>query len=220
VRRTGGRTRYGATLCVVDAVRFSALSIAVAAAREQAARADILILAKSDLASSEQKKAALAALSALRERVSPIQAVRGELPANFVEDLMRSNLASAPPAGPGVIQPGWGPPGRPGSLTFTPPRLPSETELRRFLDILAPSFLRVKGIVRISDDQGDRLVLAETAGPLVSISPDERKGTGGPTPLVLIGGGTGAEGIARDAWESATTDPSVRTKSNVTEVMG
>lgn len=204
VQRTAGRARYGATICVVDAVRFGALSVAVAAAREQAARADILVLAKTDLASAEQRDDALTALNTLRGQVSPIHAVRGELPASFVQDLMSTTLESPPIAGPGVIQPGWGPSGRPGSITFTPPRLPSEDELRRFLEALAPSFLRVKGIVRISGVPDGSLVLAETAGPLVSVSPVPSVGSDAPTPLVLIGGGKEAEGIVRGAWEDVT----------------
>lgn len=186
---SGGSTRYGATVCVVDAVRFGRLALTSVAAREQAARADVLVLAKTDIASPAQISSACEALEELRPGQKVLPVVAGAVPPTFLEELRVVRLTSAPRAGAGIVVPGWGPAGRPVSLLLDPHSpdpegkysVPTESELYAFLTAVAALALRSKGIFEVaSSDPGE-----VPAGPVGEApSPDAHfpPGTASPVP--------------------------------------
>lgn len=202
VLRSGGKLRYGASVCVVDASRFGFISSMMGvAAREQAARADFLLLSKTDIATAAARAQAEEALRELRPEAAIGTMLRGALPEGFLASLLAHDAPSAPMAAPGVIVPGWGPDGKPPSALLTPSAPVGEEALRRFLEEVAPRVLRAKGIVEVAASSGQTsVVFAETAGPLVTMTASDGK----PTPLVLIGGGGELEAFALQSWRRAT----------------
>ncbi len=202
VDRSGGKARYGATVCVVDAVRFGFISSMMGvAAREQVARSDFLLLSKTDIASSHSRERSESAIRELRPDADIVPMIRGQLPDGFLDRVLAHEAASAPAAAAGVVVPGWGPNGKPLSASLIPSGPVEEASLQRFLETMAPLVLRAKGVVEVAGSQGGKsVVYAETAGALVSMTPAR----GAPTALVLIGGDADTAAAALRAWRAQT----------------
>lgn len=206
-RRAGGGLSYRGMLCAVDATRFLTLRQAAAVVDEQVVCSDRFVVTKPDLAD----RAALLEVRGVLERLRPgapaTEAVRGDVDASILEDLVRRDAPAPDPRFRG-----WGPAGRPGTTTVVPAGPVSEAGLRAFLAEVAPEAFRIKGFVPLAeggtvlvDGVGDRFELREEAA--YGALPEDARGLAlvwkGSPPDAAAGAAEAARRVS-GAWERLT----------------
>lgn len=158
--RLAARFRVAGVTTLVDAVNGAATLAAHGEAQRQAALADRIGLAKTDLIAAGERPARLAPLRAALRALNPVAPIldvaAGELDAEsfLAEPLALRRLDDAPPIVHAASV---------RSHVFESGALVQPPALGRFLDLLGallgPRLLRVKGLIGLADDPGRPLLI-------------------------------------------------------------
>ena len=165
-------------VCVVDAHQAPRwASEAQGLFNDQLSRADLVLLSKLDLASSDerQRTEALIASEAPSARVVPC--AFGEVSPELLLGLSIDPTEAPAPAGHGHSHALRGD-------TVTVDRPIAAAALEAFLDEIAHTYFRIKGIVDVADDLGTRACLVQCVGDQIEVTPF--KGNAGTRRLTFI----------------------------------
>ncbi len=160
LQTSGDRVRYRGLVAVVDAQRTPQLLQVVNAVKEQIDYADLVVLNKTDLVSSEE-------VQALRSQIRSINP-NAELRETSFGALSFSMLPNAPLSheyGSSEYR-GWGEAGRPKAIVWKPEVVLDEAQLKQAVEFLSMQAYRIKGYVNTTE--GLRFVSA--SGQQVSIT--------------------------------------------------
>lgn len=157
-RRTTGRLAYSGLVCVVDALRFTALREVAIAVDEQIAYADRFIVTKVDIADEGGVQEIVTTLRRLRPTVPIAQRVGKpvELDAVLPHAAVQPTACEIPSYDRKWA--GWGLGGRPKAETLLPCAPVRKTALEAFLRAVASRTFRIKGFVAVTDQPGPVLV--------------------------------------------------------------
>lgn len=201
IKLSDGRIVRGPVFCVVDTVRFPKLLKTVAATKEQVLVADVVVCAKTDLASSEEKRRTFGFLG---EMVPDLPL----LDSRSKKDLKKCWSRFFKEWKPGhdklrFRKTGWGVKGRPVTVALHQNGDVDEESLRDFLKRIQPLVLRAKGILAVrSAGVKAQKMLVEIAGNEVHFKQTDVERT----PFVIIGyEGDGLSRIVRATWKNTLT---------------
>ncbi len=151
VKESGDRIRFQGMICLIDAARYQKLLGTVNAVEEQLRFADLALINKCDLVSSEK-------MESIREsirKINPLCEIRetsyssldfSSLPAGHLKHSRKGSSRFA----------GWGESGRPAALTFKPEVPLSSRKIKALIEALNGSAMRIKGYLKGRD--GDFLI--------------------------------------------------------------
>jgi len=162
LQTSGDRLGYRGFVAVVDAQRTPQLLQVVNAVKEQIDYADLVVLNKTDLVSSEE-------VQALRKKIQSINP-NAEIRETSYGALSFSMLPNAPLSheyGSSEYK-GWGDAGRPKALVWKPEVLLDEAQLTQAVEFLSKQAYRVKGYLRTIEG----LRFASASGDQISITPE------------------------------------------------
>ena len=141
-------------LCVVDAVRPEVLGDALCLAQLRAA--DIVVLAKPDLAGPAALAASRAAAAAAQPRATTVTAIQGEIPPELLFSDAPARARAPGPRGPAAD--------RFETIAWSSDRPVSLPLLQAALGRLAPRLARAKGVIATIEQPGRPLLLQLVGG--------------------------------------------------------
>lgn len=143
-------------VALVDAKNFLTVGPFLQAARRQVEAADGIVINKTDLVTPAQCDTLASVLHGLNPRSPQVQVVGAAIPESFLDSLTHTPVGTQPTTSPplGLY-----------AMTFTPAGPIDESALRKLVDELGPSLLRIKGVIRLRRDEDERLRYVEQVGP-------------------------------------------------------
>lgn len=208
-----GKLAYRGMLAVIDAARWSRISIAVNAAREQVVKADLLVINKIDLVDERTLNEVQASIAKLNSAAPIIQTTGGML--------RRDELPAAPLSSVNADMSefrGWDGAGRPHSGSYLPPRPMTVEEAHALIVAIAPHVLRAKGYIH--GTRGDLFV--SYSGDGGAAWPDQLEvrttepALGGRSYgiAIIAPGDVNVEEITQDAWAELDRRESLTARYN------
>ncbi|MCK6548123.1 GTP-binding protein [Myxococcota bacterium] len=206
-----GLVRIDGVVSVVDALHFAELDLRRGGlAWCQVVAADLVVVSKVDVATTEQRDATKAALAKIAPDVRVVEAARGELPASVVLGTRAEPRGAQPSLQSGAQLPGGFALARPHgftSFTVTTTAPYAFKRLREVLRALPPSIYRAKGLLAIEERPGDELELHVVGRRLDVRTRGARPAGDTRSDLVLIGTATPEEQAALRAAIEACARP-------------
>lgn len=155
---------YRGCICLCDARSFPKVLATARPCRKQLSVCDVLALSKTDVATAEERQAALEAIHALRPDVTVVETVMGVIPPEHREAFLHPlRTARAQDVGPLTADLTL----RSLLLEIDPSAKPAAVE--KFLQMFCEDTCRVKGFLKL----GGQAYLADCVGAWISLKPTE-----------------------------------------------
>ena len=139
LQTSGARLRYRGLVAVVDAQRTPQLLQVVNAVKEQIDYADLVVLNKIDLVSTEERETLRKQIQSINPNAEIHETSYGRLAFNMLPNTPLSHEYGA------SEYKGWGETGRPKAIVWKPEALLNEAQLAQALELLSEQPYRIKG---------------------------------------------------------------------------